>query len=135
MAGIVRRITAGNISVGEHEVVQLGCYQMQVSAGYGGEIFTRTEAEIDRQNLDEILGKQARQDRFKSGMDWLLCHLYPQFEDECRLYYRRKGKDFKTGHPRLVRKVDLVMVVCLRESAKRAKESTVSRLGSGNVGT
>ena len=95
--------------------------ELSVSPGYGGTVFEKTSQEAEAESLMDMLEEQATRHNFETGMDWLLCRLYPQYEGECRLFYKGKGKSFKSQHPRMVGRIDVVMAACLRESAKRAK--------------
>ena len=90
-------------------------------SGYVDTVFEKTRQEVEVESLKDMLEKQATRHNFRTGMDWLLCRLYPKYEGECRLFYEGKGKSFKNRHPRLVERIDVVMAACLRESAKRAK--------------
>ena len=95
--------------------------ELSLSSGYGGTVFEKTRQEAEVESLEDMLEKQAKRHNFATGMDWLLCRLYPQYEKECRLFYKGKGKNFKSRHPRLVERTDVMMAACLRESAKRVK--------------
>ena len=104
-------------------VQECGMNQLQIIRSFGGAktIFKITELAIYHHDLHDFFEEQADKHKFRSGMDWYLCLIYPEEKKDCFRFYDGKGKDFKGLHGRsAIRYYDLMLSACLNESMKKA---------------
>lgn len=78
--------------------------------GFGESAFRLTALRARDSGLIETMDEMGEEGGYHGGIDWLLCRLLPEFEGECRAYYRGEGKKFIANHRGAVRRVDLLLV-------------------------
>lgn len=55
---------------------------------------------IEEMKLEEVLEKISKSKGYESILDYVLCALYPEYEQPCRDYYAGKGKKFIENIPK-----------------------------------
>jgi hypothetical protein len=80
----------------------------------------RAACVADQLSLNSHLEEWVKSD-YQSWGDWLLCRVFPEYEGECRNYYRQLGPQFITLHgQRQYGRVDRLLADCLYVSYQMA---------------
>lgn len=66
--------------------------QALLPTGFNGSAFPETESTIEKLGMSDLLSQFADEKNYEDEIDYLLCALYPQFEQACRHYYKEGGK-------------------------------------------
>ena len=86
--------------------------------GYGG--WPKAALVADQLNLNRHLEDWKKSD-YRAWGDWLLCRVFPEYEDECWNYYRQLGPMFVRLHGRRrYDRVDRLLAECLYASYRAA---------------
>jgi hypothetical protein len=91
---------------------QTQCYELELKQSLNlnsySSVFIKTEKLIGELELYYVFANRANKKNYRSAIDYLLCFLYPEFEEECRKYYKDGQKKFKDLHTkRLTKTIDI----------------------------